>query len=217
MSKGSGGISGLAVTMATAGGFFVWIGIRNVPVLTGLRDIMKGKAPTPVPGTPTPTPPELAPDLSKVSFSNADNAGGAAMGGTGSRIADAARKYLGTPYVWGGAQPGGMDCSGLVTYVLAHDLGLTNLPSQAHTVTTQFLVWSGAQTVPRDQCAAGDLVCWTGHIGIAIDRDNMIHAPDIGQVVKTSRIWNVPPPTIRRVKLSANGGFGGADSGSVFK
>lgn len=213
--------------MATVGGFFVWIGIRNVPILEGLRELVKGKAPTPRPSTSTPTPPELQPDTGTITpgtpggfdgnggFPGADSF----FGNAG--IADAARKYIGNPYVWGGAVPTqhggpGVDCSGLVTWVLAKDMGLKTLPSSSHTVTGQFLVWSGATTIPRDQCSAGDLVCWAGHIGIAVDRENMIHAPDIGQTVKQSKIWNIPPPVIRRVKMGTTVGGTPADDGSLF-
>ena len=38
--------------------------------------------------------------------------GGADYGG----LVATAMKYLGTPYAWGGASPGGFDCSGLMQY-----------------------------------------------------------------------------------------------------
>ena len=37
----------------------------------------------------------------------------------GSKVVSIAMSYLGVPYVWGGASPGGFDCSGLVMYAYA--------------------------------------------------------------------------------------------------
>jgi hypothetical protein len=39
--------------MMTVGGFLMYIGIRNVPFLDGLREITSGKVPTPRPSEPT--------------------------------------------------------------------------------------------------------------------------------------------------------------------
>lgn len=188
----------MAVALATAGGFLAYVGIRDVELTSGLRDMLKGTVPTPRAKKDRTTPPEFTPG----SGGGGDSGGG---GGThfGQRIADAARKYLGQPYSWGGAVPTtsggpGLDCSGLVTWVLVRDIGLTNLPSKTHTVTGQFLGWSGAEDVPRESMAPGDLVCWSGHIGIAINATDMIHAPTIGDVVKIGRVW--AGPTIRRVR-----------------
>lgn len=193
------GMSGLAVAMAAVGAYAVYAGINGIPFAEGLRDIVSGKLPAP-----------RAPKVTQVSWQAAGGAvaggAGGAGGATGSRIADAARKYLGIPYVWAAHDPAsGFDCSGLVTYVLVHDIGLTNLPSNTHTVTGQFLVWSGAQTIPRANCAAGDLIVWPGHMGIATSPTTMIHAPTSGDVVKESKIWWTPEPLVRRVFGSTPG------------
>lgn len=213
MASDNGGFSGTALTVATVGGMLIYFGIRNVPVLEGLRSFLRGEVPTPRPSTPATLPPELNPLLAAIRVQSDITLGtrhpvevpgggtpeGSLGGTTGNAISDAAKKYLGVPYVWGGHSASGMDCSGLVTVALK-DVGITNLPSMVHTVTTQFLAWSGAANVARSDMRAGDLVCWEGHIGIAVDNTRMIHAPTFGDVVKISTVWNVPPPVIRRVK-----------------
>lgn len=193
----SAGMSGLALAMAAVGGYAVYAGVSNIPFGEGLREMVSGKLPTP-----------RAPKRTEVTWKPvADPGGGGGGGATGSRIADAARKYLGIPYKWAAHDPSvGFDCSGLVTWVLHHDLGL-DLPSNTHTVTGQFLVWSGATTVARDQCAAGDLIVWPGHMGIAVSPTRMIHAPTTGDVVKESNIWWTPTPLVRRVRLSTAPGL----------
>ena len=46
MAKSSG-VNAAAVSLAAGGGFLVYCGIRNVPVLDGLRDLAAGRLPTP--------------------------------------------------------------------------------------------------------------------------------------------------------------------------
>lgn len=196
--------------MAAAGGFLIYVGIRKVPLQQGLREILRGQLPTGTPAVKAEVPSVLgfrATDTANAGLfgpaSGLGNVGGTAGGGGGAggaAIVAAARKYLGIPYVWGGAKPqDGFDCSGLVTWVLVKDLGYTNLPSAEHTVTQQFYVWRGATTVPRNQASAGDLACTMGHIGICIDGAQMIHAPTLGDVVKIGPITRDPNLLIRRV------------------
>ena len=89
-----------------------------------------------------------------------------------------ALKYLGVPYAWGGATPGGFDCSGLVMYVYGQ-LGIS-LP---HYAAAQY---GFGTPVSRDQLQAGDLVFFDGlnHVGIYIGGGQMVHAPETGDVVK---------------------------------
>ncbi|MDU5232398.1 transglycosylase SLT domain-containing protein, partial [Actinomyces sp.] len=53
-----------------------------------------------------------------------------------SSVVAGAQKYLGTPYVWGGTTPAGLDCSGLVVRVYA-DLGKPLNVRTAHQIITQ--------------------------------------------------------------------------------
>ena len=73
-----------------------------------------------------------------------------------SAVVDSARKYLGTPYVWGGTSPSGFDCSGFVQYVLAE-----NGKSVPRTTQEQF---AGGQAVDKSNLQAGDLVFYNGKV-----------------------------------------------------
>jgi cell wall-associated NlpC family hydrolase len=142
---------------------------------------------------------------------------------SGGQIAGAAMQYEGGRYRWGGGGPfptPGGDCSGFVSWVLGHDLGMT-LPGglkgfngRSHgPVVLQYAAWSGAVKV-KGTPQAGDLCIWAGpsaagHIGIAISGTQMISALDQQQGVAISRIQGGGPPSpfmVRRVKGSAAGG-----------
>ncbi len=93
-----------------------------------------------------------------------------------------ALRYLGVPYVWGGASPSGFDCSGLVMYVYAQ-LGIS-LP---HYAAAQYAL---GQPVSRSELQPGDLVFFDNlnHVGIYIGGGQFVHAPETGDVVKISTL-----------------------------
>ena len=82
--------------------------------------------------------------------------------------ASTAERFLGTPYLWGGRDSVGLDCSGLV----------------------QQAFWSAGMACPRDAdqqshlglavapeaLERGDLVFWSGHVGMMLDASRLIHA-----------------------------------------
>jgi cell wall-associated NlpC family hydrolase len=89
-----------------------------------------------------------------------------------------ALRYLGVPYVWGGASPSGFDCSGLVMYVYAQ-LGIS-LP---HYTVSQ---WNDTEPISTSQMQPGDLVFFDGlgHVGIYIGGGQFVDAPHTGSVVR---------------------------------
>jgi cell wall-associated NlpC family hydrolase len=95
-------------------------------------------------------------------------------------------KYLGIPYVWGGASPsGGFDCSGLVMYVYAK-FGVSVL----HGATLQA---RQGTPVPLSRMEPADLVffgdtSFYSHVGIYIGNGLFIEAPHTGDVVKVSQL-----------------------------
>ena len=100
-----------------------------------------------------------------------------------------ANAMLGQPYRWGGAAPGGFDCSGLVVYATAA-AGL-QLPRTAHEQRR------AAKRIARADLEAGDLVFMhlarkELHVGIALDDHRFIHAPSSGGVVRVDSLKAQP-------------------------
>lgn len=94
--------------------------------------------------------------------------------------AQIALRYLGVPYVWGGASPSGFDCSGLVMYVYAQ-LGI-QLP---HYTVAQ---WNATIPISMSEIEPGDLLFFDdlGHVGIYIGGGEFVQAPHTGTVVQIS-------------------------------
>ena len=98
---------------------------------------------------------------------------------------DSAVAMVGQPYRYGGATPGGFDCSGLVVYAGRH--GGLRLPR-----TAEEQLHVGIPIARRD-LRAGDLVFLhlahqELHVGIAIDGSRFVHAPSSGGHVRIDSI-----------------------------
>lgn len=111
---------------------------------------------------------------------------------TGAQILAEAQKYLGTPYVNGGASPSGFDCSGFVYYVLKQ-LGY----SPYRTPADQY---KQGTSVDKSDLQVGDIVFFAGtytsgisHVGIYAGNGQFIHSPNSRSTVSysdlTSGYW----------------------------
>jgi cell wall-associated NlpC family hydrolase len=103
-----------------------------------------------------------------------------------------ATALLGQPYRYGGAQPGGFDCSGLVAYA-ASRAGIY-LPR-----TAQEQQHAG-MPVRRGDVRAGDLVFMhlkgkDLHVGVALDAQRFVHAPATGGRVRIDSLDRAPYST----------------------
>ena len=109
----------------------------------------------------------------------------------GSAIVAEAYKYIGVPYVWGGKDPSGFDCSGFTSYVYkqvtGRDIGGWTVPQE-----------SAGVKISVSQAKAGDLLFWgspggTYHVAIALGGGQYIHAPQPGESVKVGSVqWFAP-------------------------
>jgi cell wall-associated NlpC family hydrolase len=79
-----------------------------------------------------------------------------------------AEQFVGTPYLWGGRQSLGLDCSGLVQQAL-YATG-RDCPRDSNQQDVL-----GAPVSP-DDLRRGDLVFWRGHVAIMINATDIIHA-----------------------------------------
>jgi hypothetical protein len=108
--------------------------------------------------------------------------------GIGAEAVSIVERFLGVPYVWGGATPSGFDCSGLVMY--AYGLLGIQLPHYSG------YQWYAGPRVPVDQLRPGDIVFFhpspngPQHEGMYIGGGEFIHAPHTGDVVKISSLYD---------------------------
>ena len=116
----------------------------------------------------------------------------AAKGGTGQAIVDFACQFIGNPYVWGGTSlTNGADCSGFVQSVFAH-FGIS-LPR-----TTRDLVSVGTP-VSYDQAIPGDIILYSGHVGIYMGNGQIVNAINSAQGIGILPATYTSIVTVRRL------------------
>ena len=98
-----------------------------------------------------------------------------------------AKKYLGTPYQWGGSSPKtGFDCSGLVQWAYAK-AGI-----EVPRTSEQQILAANGKPVDRAHLEPGDLVFFRNaggdvhHVGISLGGDKFLNAPHTGARVRVN-------------------------------
>ena len=153
-------------------------------------------APETQPAAPAPETQPAAPETQPAAPETQPAAPAPAPSGNGQSIVDYAMQWVGQcNYVWGGTNltpGGGVDCSGFTMNVYAA-FGIS-LPH-----------YSGAQinygqAVSYEQLQPGDLICFSGHVGIYIGGGMMVHAASAERgIVVDNVFYNKQPIGYRRL------------------
>ena len=113
--------------------------------------------------------------------------------GTGADVANYALQFVGNPYVFGGSSlTNGTDCSGFVMSVYAN-FGVS-LPHSS----------SGDRSVGYDvggleNAQAGDIICYSGHVGIYIGNGQIVHASTSKTGIVVGNATYRTPLCVRRI------------------
>jgi cell wall-associated NlpC family hydrolase len=79
-----------------------------------------------------------------------------------------AERFAGAPYLWGGRESLGLDCSGLVQQArFACGLACPRDTDQQETL---------GSAIDRAEFGRGDLVFWKGHVAMGVDAERIVHA-----------------------------------------
>ncbi len=147
-------------------------------------------------------------------LSDASDPGSSDSGVSGDDIVAAAKKYLGTKYVFGSTDPAkGLDCSALVQRAYK-DMGI-DLPRNS---------WQQAQAGTKVNSLAearpGDILAFdtpADHVAIYLGDNKMIAAPKPGDHVKIESVYKTPSAIRRVVGGDAGGGTAAAFGTSAMR
>ncbi|WP_425176788.1 peptidoglycan hydrolase RipC [Mycobacterium sp.] len=132
--------------------------------------------PAALPGAPAPAPDALPPGDGQP---GGPGPGAGPGSGQGAIVVQAALTQVGAPYSWGGAAPGGFDCSGLVMWAF-QQAGIA-LPHSSQALA------HGGQPVSLSDLQPGDVLTFysdASHAGLYIGDGLMVHSSTFGVPVR---------------------------------
>ena len=110
----------------------------------------------------------------------------------GQAVVEYAKQFLGNPYVYGGTSlTNGTDCSGFVRAIYAH-FGIS-MPRSSYYMRNSGYEVSYSEMMP------GDVVCYSGHVGIYAGNGKIVNAIDESRGIGMSNVNYTKIITIRRM------------------
>lgn len=105
----------------------------------------------------------------------------------GNAIAESALSQIGVPYVWGGSDPNGFDCSGLVWWAM-NENGVHFTRTTAEELANMGQGISVQELQPGDIITFRTIPTYISHVGIYIGNGQMVHAPTFDVPVQVDTV-----------------------------
>ena len=115
-----------------------------------------------------------------------------ALRAKGQSVVNFAKQFIGNPYVFGGTSlTNGTDCSGFVKSVYAN-FGI-------YMPRTSYAMRSVGRAVSYSEMLPGDIICYSGHVGIYAGNGQIVNAIDSARGIGMSSVTYANIITIRRM------------------